>query len=170
MFKKVVIGLLVFLLAIQFIRPEQNDSDIRTYDISTAYQVPEEVNKVLKVACNDCHSNKTEYPWYSRVQPVAWWLDHHVTDGKRHLNFSAFTNLPIAIQNHKFEELVEMVEEDEMPLPSYTYFGLHRGANLNETQKELVMDWARQQMDVLKQTYPADSLKMPQRRAAAPAQ
>lgn len=170
MLKKFIIGLLVLLLAIQFIRPEQNVSDNRTHDVSTAYNVPEDVNKVLKVACNDCHSNKTEYPWYSQVQPVAWWLDHHVTDGKRHLNFSELTSLPIAIQNHKFEEVVEMVEEDEMPLPSYTYFGLHSAANLSDTQKELVMDWARQQMDFLKQTYPADSLKMPERRPAAPAQ
>lgn len=170
MFKKVLIGLLVLLLVIQFIRPEPNVSDNRTYDISTAYQVPGEVHQVLQVACNDCHSNKTEYPWYSRIQPVAWWLDDHITDGKRHLNFSEFTNLPIAIQNHKFEEVVEMVEEHEMPLPSYTYFGLHSGANLDEAQRELVMDWARQQMDLLKRTYPADSLKMPERRPAAPSE
>lgn len=166
MLKKVLIGLLVLVVAIQFIRPEPNVSDDRTYDVSTAYQVPGEVNQVLQVACNDCHSNKTEYPWYSQVQPVAWWLDHHVTDGKRHLNFSEFTNLPLAIQNHKFEEVVEMVEEKEMPLPSYTYFGLHSGANLDETQRALLIDWARQQMDFLKRTYPADSLKMPERRVA----
>jgi hypothetical protein len=170
MFKKVVIGVLILLLAIQFIRPEPNVSDDRTYDVSTAYNLPGEVGQIIKVGCNDCHSNKTEYPWYSRVQPVAWWLDHHITDGKGHLNFSEFTNQPIAIQNHKFEEIIEMVEEDEMPLPSYTYFGLHSAARLSESQKSLVMDWARAQMDLLKQTYPADSLKMPQRQAAPPAE
>jgi hypothetical protein len=170
MVKKIAIGVLILLLAIQFIRPEPNVSDDRTYDVSTAYNVPGEVGQVIKVACNDCHSNKTEYPWYSHVQPVAWWLDHHITDGKGHLNFSEFTNQPIAIQNHKFEEIIEMVEENEMPLPSYTYFSLHDAANLSEAQKGLVMDWARQQMDLLRKTYPADSLKMPQRQAAPPSE
>lgn len=164
MIKKILIALLLALVVIQFFRPEENTSNDNTHALSKAYVVPNEVQQVLKVACNDCHTNNTEYPWYSRVQPVAWWLDHHITDGKGHLNFSDFTSLPLAIQNHKFEEVIEMVEEGEMPLPSYTYFGLHSGANLSEEQKDLVMDWARDQMQYLKDTYPADSLVMPNRR------
>ncbi len=164
MIKNILIGLLIILVAMQFIRPDKNTSNDQTYDVSKNFKVPAEVQQVLKVACNDCHTNNTEYPWYAEVQPVAWWLQNHVEDGKRHLNFSDFTNMPIAIQNHKFEEVIEMVEEDEMPLPSYTYFGLHSGANLDESQKKLVMDWAQAQMDYLKDTYPADSLVMPKRR------
>jgi len=169
MLKKILIALLIILVAIQFIRPDKNESDEVAHDIRSAYTVPENVDQILRVACNDCHTNNTEYPWYSRVQPVAWWLDHHITDGKRHLNFSEFTKLPIAIQNHKFEEIIEMVEEDEMPLPSYTYLGLHSGANLDDAQKQRVMDWAQAQMDMLKETYPADSLVMPNRRPEAAA-
>jgi hypothetical protein len=161
--KKLLFGLVILFVAIQFIRPEKNESNDKTYDISVKYAVPEEVNHIFQVACNDCHSNKTEYPWYSKVQPVAWWLDYHITDGKKHFNFSEYTKLPIAIQNHKFEELEEMVEKDEMPLPSYTYFGLHSGANLSEDQKKVVIDWAKTQRQYLKETYPADSLVMPKR-------
>ena len=164
--KKILLGIVLLLVAIQFFRPEKNISNISTHDVSVKYPVPEGVNQILKVACNDCHTNYTEYPWYSRVQPVAWWLDHHITDGKKHLNLSEFTNLPIAIQNHKFEEFVEMIEKDEMPLPSYTYFGLHGGANLSEAEKTQLMDWAKAQQQFLKDTYPADSLVMPKRRPA----
>jgi hypothetical protein len=167
--KKILAGVVILLIAIQFVRPEKNDSNVSTHDVSLKYTVPEDVNQILKVACNDCHTNKTEYPWYSGVQPVAWWLDHHITDGKKHLNLSEFTKLPIAIQNHKFEEFVEMVEKDEMPLPSYTYFGLHSGANLSEAEKTALMDWAKAQQDFLKNTYPADSLVMPKRKPAPPA-
>ena len=168
MIKKILIGLLVVFVAIQFIRPEKNVSNDETYGIATKYDVPAEVNEILTISCNDCHSNLTTYPWYANVQPVAWWLDHHVTDGKKHLNFSDFTKMPIAFQNHKLEETVEMVEELEMPLPSYTYLGLHSEAKLTDDQRKMVIDWANAQMDTLKANYPADSLVMPRRRNATP--
>ncbi|WP_149274727.1 heme-binding domain-containing protein [Pareuzebyella sediminis] len=163
MIKKILIGLAIVLVVIQFIRPEKNDSNDSTYDISKKYNVPAEVEHILKVSCNDCHSNNTVYPWYSNVQPVAWWLDNHVVDGKRHLNFSEFTNRPLFVQNHKFDETIEMVEEGEMPLESYTNFGLHPEANLSEEQRKILIDWAKAQMQYLKENYPADSLKMPKR-------
>jgi len=120
MIKKILIALLAIFIVIQFFRPEKNDSNDLTYAITTKYEVPDEVEQIFSVACNDCHSNKTEYPWYANVQPVAWWLNDHITDGKRHLNFSEFTKRPIAIQNHKLEETIEMVEKRDMPLESYT--------------------------------------------------
>ncbi len=152
----------IFLI-IQFFRPEKNNSNDLTHDVSKKYELPEEVNKILTVACNDCHSNRTEYPWYANVQPVAWWLNDHVVDGKKHLNFSDFTQLPIAVQNHKFEEVIEVLEENEMPLASYTYLGLHKEANLSSEQKETLMNWAKSQMTYLKSNYPADSLVLKRR-------
>lgn len=158
MLKKIVIGLGVVLLLIQFVKPAKNNSNDNTFALSNKYKVPQDVGHLLEVSCNDCHSNKTEYPWYSNIQPVAWWLNNHVTDGKRHLNFSNFTKLPLAVQNHKFEEIVEMVEEQEMPIPSYTYFGLHPEADLSKEQQEKIIAWAKNQMAYLKANYPADSL------------
>jgi len=163
MLKKILIGFGIVMIIIQFIRPERNDSNELTYDISTKYEVPTEVNHLMQVSCNDCHSNQTEYPWYANVQPVAWWLDHHVDDGKKHLNFSEFTKTPLFVQNHKFEEIIEMIEDKEMPLPSYTNLGLHAEANLSDEQREMITSWARAQMNYLKATHPPDSLKFPKR-------
>lgn len=160
MLKKILLGIAVALILMQFIRPEKNLSDDRANDISTKYQIPDNLKQTLQVACNDCHSNKTEYPWYSNLQPVAWMLADHVNDGKRHLNFSTFTKLPIAVQNHKLEEIAEQVEEKEMPLESYTYLGLHKEANLTPEQRQQIVLWAKAQMETLKATYPADSLVM----------
>ena len=97
------------------------------------------------------------------MKPVAWWLNDHVVDGKRHLNFSEFTKKSIAVQNHKLEETIEMVEKKEMPLEDYTYLGLHPEANLTDEQRTLVIDWAKNQMSYLKNNYPADSLVMKRR-------
>jgi Haem-binding domain len=160
---KILIILISTLVIIQFFRPAKNLSDDKTYDVSNKYMLSDSVQSILKVACNDCHSNRTEYPWYAEIQPVAWWLNDHVTDGKRHLNFSDFTSRPIAVQNHKFEETIEMVEEGEMPLSSYTWAGLHSGAKLTEQQRQLLVNWAQAQMDTLKAQYPPDSLVLKRR-------
>lgn len=164
MIKKLVLGLLIIFIVIQFIKPERNLSDDNTYHISTKYEVPDNVNQILKVACYDCHSNKTEYPWYANIQPGAWILNNHVVDGKKHFNFSEFTNKPIAIQNHKLEELVKEVEDKEMPLESYTYFGLHKNANLSEEQRQTLISWAESIRTTIKATYPADSLILKRRK------
>ena len=165
MLKKILITLLVILVMIQFIRPEKNLSGDQTHAMSTKYIVPDEVSKILAVACNDCHSNKTTYPWYAEIQPTAWWLAHHVDEGKGELNFSTFTRLPIAVQNHKFDEIIDEVREKKMPLPSYTNLGLHAGADLTDPQRRVLVSWAETQMELLKNQYPADSLKMKRRPA-----
>jgi Asp-tRNA(Asn)/Glu-tRNA(Gln) amidotransferase B subunit len=149
----VLLGL--FVVA-QFIRPERNLSDDQTSHLATRYTLPESVEAILKTSCYDCHSNYTVYPWYANVQPVAAWLDNHVREGKRKLNFSNFTTRRIAVQNHKLEEIIEMVREDEMPLASYTW--VHRDAILTPEQKDVLLDWVQSTMDSIKAHYPADSL------------
>ncbi len=161
--KKILLGLLAILVIIQFIKPERNLSNDETYAVSTKYPVSEDVKAIFKVACNDCHTNKTEYPWYANVQPSAWWLANHVNEGKQKLNLSNFTHLPVAVQNHKFEEVIEMVKEKEMPLSSYTWFGLHPEAKLTDEQRATITGWAQANMDSLKAQYPADSLVMKKR-------
>ena len=158
MLKKILIGLLALLIIIQFFKPERNLSDDNTASISTKYALPDSVETILRKACYDCHSNKTVYPWYANVQPVAWWLNDHIKEGKRHLNYSSFTTRPLAIQFHKFEETVDEVEEGEMPLESYTWLGVHPDADLTASEREIVVSWAKAQMDTLKQNYPPDSL------------
>lgn len=163
MIKKISIAILVILVVIQFIPYEKNVSNDMTFDVSNSYNLPENVQTLLKGACNDCHSNQTVYPWYSNIEPIGFWLNNHIIDGKRHLNFSSFTQLPLAVQNHKFEETIEMVEEKEMPLKSYTALGLHPDANLSDSDRQVLIDWAKEQMAYLKATYPADSLVMKRR-------
>lgn len=164
MVKKIGIGLAALFALIQFIRPAENNSNDQTQSISTKYNVPKDVENILKTACYDCHSNNTTYPWYAKVQPVLWWLDHHIDEGKREVNFSAFTAKRLAIQNKKFKEIAEQVEKKEMPLPSYTNFGFHADANLTDAQRQTLIQWAKAQMDTLKAHYPEDSLvlKRPQ--------
>lgn len=141
MIRKILIGLLITLVLIQFIRPAKNQSlELSANDISHVYAVPPAINDIFKKSCNDCHSNNTVYPWYSNLQPVAWWLENHVNDGKRHFNFSEFASYTQKKQHHKLEEFIEMVKEEEMPFNSYTW--LHKEAILSTEEKLAISSWA----------------------------
>ena len=154
--KKILIGLLVILIVGQAFRPAKNISGDKTKDISVSYVVPEDVKVILAKACNDCHSNSTRYPWYAEVQPVAWWLNDHVIDGKKKLNFNEFDGYRIAKQYKKLEECIKEVKEGGMPLPSYTL--IHKDAILTDTEKQALFNWCEVLRDSIKARYPADSL------------
>ncbi len=156
MIKKLLLALLVVLLVLQAFRPEKNNSGNKENDISSLYPVPTNVEQILTKACNDCHSNNTVYPWYAEIQPVAWWLDDHVKDGKKHLNFNEFASYRLAKQYHKLEEVFDEVKGGEMPLESYTV--VHGDAKLTEAERSVLMDWSVAVRDTMKARFPADSL------------
>lgn len=149
--------LLLAFIVIQFIRPAKNKAEgISQNDISKIYPVPENVQTILKTSCYDCHSNNTVYPWYAQIQPVAWWLNNHIQDGKKDLNFSEFASYRIRRQYKKLEEINELVKKDEMPLDSYLW--LHKNAKLDDQQKLTLANWVTTIRDTIKANYPADSL------------
>lgn len=161
MFKKIFKGLFYLLLLgfviIQFFRPAKNKSEgTSKNDISTLYTVPLDVQNILKTSCNDCHSNNTVYPWYAEIQPVSWWLNSHIEDGKKDLNFSEFATYRIRRQYKKLEEINELVKENEMPLDSYLW--IHKDAKLSDQQKLTIANWAEAVRDSIRATYPPDSL------------
>jgi hypothetical protein len=157
MLKKILLSLLVILLIIQFIHPKRNKAEgPQPNYIGNNFSIPGEVRSILQKACNDCHSNNTVYPWYSKLQPVDWWLDKHVRNGKKHLNFDEYTNKSLRYQYHKMEETIEMVKDEEMPLNSYTW--AHKDAILTEAEKNAVINWAGTVMKDMESKYPMDSL------------
>ena len=140
--KKILLILLVAFLIAQFFGPEKNQGDLASIDsflIET--NPPDDVELTLKESCYDCHSDVTNYPWYNGITPVNYWLAEHVKDGKKHFNFSNWEGNSVKRKDHKFEELIEMVEEKEMPLNSYTW--THSEAKLSDTQIASVIDWAK---------------------------
>jgi hypothetical protein len=157
MLKKILIVLLIALIAIQFFHPAKNKAEgPQPNSIETVYAIPQDVKTILDKACNDCHTNNTKYPWYSKIQPVDWWLDNHVKEGKGHLNLDEYTNRNLRYQYHKLEEIAEQVKEGEMPLNSYTW--VHKDAILTEAEKNTLIGWADAIRDSMEQKYPMDSL------------
>jgi Haem-binding domain len=156
--KRILIFLLLALIVIQFIHPKSNKASGNQQNaIETVYAIPENVKAILVKACNDCHTNNTRYPWYSKIQPVDWWLTDHINEGKAHLNLDEFTNRNLRYQYHKLEEISEEVKEGHMPLDSYLW--MHKDAKLTEGEKTTLINWAGVLIDNMEAKYPIDSLK-----------
>lgn len=141
--KKILLGILLVLVVIQFIRPAKNNGIADSpSDISQAVIVPAEIKNILVISCYDCHSNHTEHRWYENIQPLGWWIGHHIKEGKEELNFSEFNAYSLKRKKHKLDEVVETVEEHEMPLNSYLW--AHGDARLSAEQQKALTDWARE--------------------------
>lgn len=152
--------LLIIFIALQFYRPARNkEAGPFAYDIENKYPMPADVKTILKAGCYDCHSNNTVYPWYAEIQPVRWWLDGHISDGKSGLNFDEFLSYRISKQFKRLADINELVKKDEMPLDSYLW--IHKYAILNDEQKQKVYNWTNSVRDSIRLTYPPDSLTKP---------
>lgn len=155
--KRTLLVVLLAFIVIQFFRPAKNKATGPFANaIANKYPVPDDVKTILKASCNDCHSNNTVYPWYAEVQPFAWWLDGHIKDGKRGLNFDEFLSYPIRRQYKRLDDIKELVKKDEMPLKSFLW--IHKYAKLSDQQKLTITDWATSLRDSIKANYPPDSL------------
>ncbi len=140
MLKYVLYGLLAVIIIIQFFQIDKSAPESKPQsDFMAMTNPPIEIKAILEQACYDCHSHKTNYPWYSNVQPVGWWLVDHVDDGRGHLNFSTWAEYDAEKQAHKVSECMEEVEEGEMPLNSYTW--AHGEAKLTSEQREQLVTW-----------------------------
>jgi len=137
-------GLLGLLLFLQFFQPDKTPppSD-ENLDMLSRLPADAKVAGLLERACQDCHSHKTKYPWYSYLAPVSFWIANHIEDGRKHFNMSVFGTYPPKKAAHKLEEGYEVLESHEMPMDSYTW--LHPEARLTEEERRVLSLWFRKQ-------------------------
>lgn len=139
--RKIAIIALVIFILMQFYQPARNtdDGQLLPSHFTKQYNVPDSVNAILATSCYDCHSNNTKYPWYSYIQPARFFMETHIKNAKKDLNFSEFGNYSKRKQENKLERISKQVKSGDMPLPSYIV--LHNDAKLNEQQKETLIRW-----------------------------
>jgi hypothetical protein len=134
MLKKILIVIGVILIGIQFI-PVNRSNPTVTQEIDA----PANVLSILKTSCYDCHSNETEWPWYSKVAPVSFLVAADVRNGRKRVNFSEWDKYDEKKKEKKLEHIIEMVEEGEMPLPNYLI--MHSNAKLDSSKIKALKDW-----------------------------
>ena len=128
------------VLAIQFIPVERNVSTVPPgQSFEKTEKVPANVAAILKVSCYDCHSNNSRYPWYSELQPGAWFMAQHIKKGKEELNFDEFNKYSKRRKKAKIKSIISQIEKDEMPLKSYRM--MHGNARLSADEKKELLDF-----------------------------
>lgn len=127
-------------IVIQFFPTTLNERDtVPQSDFMVENQVPATIKNRLQVSCYDCHSNNTDYPWYSKIQPSAWYLEDHIQEGKDELNFNEWAEYSDRRKNSKLRSIISQIEEDRMPLDSYAL--IHRDAILSDEDKRMIIDY-----------------------------
>jgi len=136
-----LILLAVVFVAIQFSRPARTNPPVNpAHSIEANLQVSPQVAAIFDRSCNDCHSNKTVWPWYTNVAPVSWFLVNHVNEGRRDMNLSEWGSYDKDKQSHRLRDICEQVQDGEMPLSTYT--PLHPKAKLSTDDVRVLCDWA----------------------------
>jgi hypothetical protein len=97
-----------------------------------------QVGAILDRSCQDCHSSRTTWPWYSHVAPVSWIVSKHVRAGREILDFSDWANQPPSGDERML--ICDAVSDGRMPLAEYTL--IHRNAKLSKRDVELICNWA----------------------------
>src|SRR5678810_196465 len=115
----IIIALIFF--ALQFTSPAHTNphlDEAKALEATTV--IPSEVLGIFARSCNDCHSNKTNWRWYTYVAPVSWFTVGHVNEGREELNFSVWGSYSQRKKETRLRAICQQVEKGEMPLSSYT--------------------------------------------------
>jgi hypothetical protein len=122
----IVVGLVVFglLQLVPFGRDHTNPPVVSEPNWDSP-----QTRQMAKEHCFQCHSNETEWPWYSNIAPASWLIYNDVAEGRAQFNFSDWNKHPAEL-----DELVEQIQYGTMPPVQYWMF--HPSSRLTETQKQ----------------------------------
>ncbi len=138
--KWVLISLICLFLLIQLKRPARTNPAMDESQTMEAHtQMTPQAQDIINRSCRDCHSNKTEWPWYTNIAPVSWWITDHVNEGRKLLNLSEWGKLDKDRQDKKLRQICDEVEDGAMPLP--VYLPMHPKAKLSDQDKKTLCDW-----------------------------
>ena len=104
---------------------------------------PKEVMAILKKACYDCHSNHTDWPWYSDIAPLSFEVRGHVKNGRSWLNFTIWNQYDDKKKQERYKGVIKTIDI-KMPIPAYIM--THPEAKLTRDERELIKKWAKGQI------------------------
>lgn len=140
--KRIGMALGILFIVAQFFQPDRKSPQSNAADhFYTVESPPAQLQEKMNGACMDCHSNDANYPWYSYITPLSFWIQDHINHGRKELNFSNWGQYSAKRQEHKLKEWVEEVEEDKMPLESYRI--IHGEARLTEQEISEMLEWVK---------------------------
>jgi len=105
--------------------------------------LPANIKPLFDKSCNDCHSNHTNWPWYSDIAPISFEVRGHVKDGRAWLNFDIWNRYTPKQKQERLEGIVDTIDY-KMPLPMYIM--AHPETKLSKDERTLIKEWAKKQI------------------------
>jgi len=133
--KRTLLIFFIVFLAMQLIQTEKVNTPTNK---ELQMKLPDDIRAIFKPACFDCHTNSTNWPWYSNIAPFSWIIDSHVMNGRKALNFSIWETYNEEKKEEKMRAIFRTVYAS-MPLQSYIKG--HEEADLTREQRTLIRDW-----------------------------
>jgi hypothetical protein len=137
---KTKVGLLALAAVIvvaQFLQPARENPPSEPSDsFEVVANPPPQAREIIARACQDCHSNRTAWPWYSRVAPASWLVANDVSEARQHLNLSAWGRMTPERRLQSLGDVCREVAAGDMPLWQYRL--LHPPARLTKGDADVL--------------------------------
>jgi hypothetical protein len=133
---KWVIGSIVVMQLASFAFVNYPES--KPTDPKLEIKAPSEIMSIFRTSCYDCHSNETNYPWYTKIAPLSFGISRHVDLGRKWVNFSEWENYT---EKQKDEKLGYIYKAVHTAMPLKNYVALHPEADLTQEQRDMIREW-----------------------------
>jgi mono/diheme cytochrome c family protein len=130
----ILLGLLGVFVLIQFV-PYGRDHTNPPVSAEPSWDSPR-TRELAAASCFDCHSNLTQWPWYTNVAPMSWLVQRDVDEGRATLNFTEWDR-----PQPEVDEVFEVISDGGMPPWNYTL--THRDARLSDAERRELIDGLR---------------------------
>jgi hypothetical protein len=118
----------------------------------------------ISSSCQNCHSERTEWPLYSYLPGVSWLLERDVAEARAHMNLSRWAEYSNEQKKDLLARIAAEVRSHEMPPARYIM--LHPKARLSDAQVQEIYEWTKSQRRNLRSEginwSAQESLSMPQ--------
>ncbi len=132
----------VFVAGGSMIHPFGNiDSRVAKTPILSGSQIDPGTIGLIRRACQDCHSDNTEFPLYGRIAPLSWLMARDVRQARLHMDLSQWERYSDEERITLLSEIGGAVKSREMPVRRYAL--LHREARLSDDEREQIYRWTR---------------------------
>jgi len=138
--KWIAVVIAVIFIGLQFTTPRHiNPSVDAAQTLAATTAVPPEISAVFARSCNDCHSNQTNWRWYTYVAPVSWFTVGHVNEGRQELNLSEWGRYGTRMKETRLNAICGQARAGTMPIASYTF--VHRETKLSPDEVTKICKW-----------------------------
>src|SRR6266853_2959258 len=133
----------ILLIPLSFTHPFGNPRQINASSgqLLAGARIPEPLRELVERKCGNLHSEQVEWPFYSRIAPVSWLLEHDVSEARAHLNLSRWDTYSNQDKLNLLTRLAAKARSGEMPPARYT--AIHSGSKLLSKEQDSLYEWAK---------------------------